>query len=78
MVTKKVLLIAGGIILVDYLIAQVNKPKIYIVDDKRNYNAQAVPPFGIYINKSQSDNVILIKHELAHWKQYKRTGAILE
>lgn len=77
MVNKKVLLIAGGIVLVDYLIAQVNNPKIYIVDDKQNYNAQAVPPFVIYINKSQSNNLLLIQHEMVHWKQYKRTGAII-
>ena len=77
MVNKKVLLVFGSVLIVDYLLAQVNKPKIYIVDNKKNYNAQVVPPFGIYINKSQSDNNLLLQHEMVHWKQYRRTGAIL-
>lgn len=77
MVNKKVLLIIGGVLLVDYLLAQVNNPKIYIVDDKKNYNAKVVPPFGIYINKSKSENSLLLQHEMVHWKQYKRTGALL-
>jgi hypothetical protein len=77
MVNKKALLIVGGVLLVDYLLAQVNKPKIYIVDDEKNYNAKVVPPFGIYINKSQSDNSLLLQHEMVHWKQYKSTGALL-
>ena len=42
MVNKKALLIVGGVLLVDYLLAQVNKPKIYIVDDEKNYNAKVV------------------------------------
>lgn len=77
MVNKKVLLVVGSVLIVDYLLAQVNKPKIYIVDNKKSYNAQVVPPFGIYINKSQSDNNLLLQHEMVHWKQYRRTGAIL-
>jgi hypothetical protein len=77
MVTKKVLLIAGGVILVDYLFAQINKPKIVYVDNRKNINASTIPPFGIYINKEQIHNNLLLKHELVHWEQYKRTGAII-
>ncbi|NDD83697.1 SET domain-containing protein-lysine N-methyltransferase [bacterium] len=77
MVNKKILLIAGGVILADYLFAQINRPKIVYVDNRKNINASTIPPFGIYINKEQVDNELLLKHELVHWEQYKRTGAIL-
>lgn len=77
MVKNKILYIVGGVLLADYLFAQINKPKIYVVEDNKNYNAKVVPPFGIYINKSQADNSKLLQHELVHWNQYKRTGALL-
>ena len=77
MVTKKILLIAGSVLLADYLLAQVNKPRIVYVENRKNINASTVPPFGIYINKEQIDNELLLKHELVHWEQYKRTGAII-
>jgi SET domain len=77
MVTNKILLIAGSVLLADYLLAQVNKPRIVYVENRKNINASTVPPFGIYINKEQIDNELLLKHELVHWEQYKRTGAII-
>ncbi|NDC96440.1 hypothetical protein EB077_14135, partial [bacterium] len=64
MVNKKILLIAGGVILADYLFAQINRPKIVYVDNRKNINASTIPPFGIYINKEQVDNELLLKHEL--------------
>ncbi len=42
-----------------------------------NYNAQTLPPFGIWVQKEDKDNKLLLKHELVHWEQYRKTGAII-
>lgn len=74
---KKVLII-GGILLIDYLIAQNNKPKIIVKKTlPNNYNAQTIPPFGIFVNEQNKENENLIKHELIHWQQYQKKGIIL-
>ena len=79
MKTKHILLTISGILLADYLIAKTStKPQIIIRKKlPYNYNAQTLPPFGIYIKESEKDNKKLIDHELVHWKQYNRSGAIL-
>jgi hypothetical protein len=41
-----------------------------------NYNAMTIPPFGIYILKSEVGNRELIRHELIHWYQYKKMGLL--
>lgn len=75
---KKKILIIGGILLVDYLIAQCNKPRIFVRKKlPNNYNAMTIPPFGIFISENEKDNEKLIAHEKIHWEQYKKTGAIL-
>ena len=35
-----------------------------------------LPPFGIYVLAERLTDSRLIKHELAHWSQYKRMGLI--
>jgi hypothetical protein len=35
-----------------------------------------LPPFGIYILKERFNEEALRKHELVHWSQYQRLGAI--
>lgn len=75
---EKIILGIGAVLLLDFLVAKVNKPKIFIVDNlPLNYNAQTIPPFGIYIKRNHSKNPKLIQHEMIHWKQYKKTGAII-
>ena len=64
------------IILIDWIIAKVNKPIIY-VGTTGNYNAKTIPPFGILINNNNINNKKLLAHELYHWQQYQQTGAIL-
>lgn len=41
-----------------------------------NYNAQTIPPFGIFILESQKENKALLDHELIHWRQYQEKGLI--
>jgi hypothetical protein len=79
MKTKNILLTIGGILLADYLLAKVNtNPQIIIKKNLPfNYNAQTIPPFGIYILETEKDNKKLLEHELVHWKQYNKSGAIL-
>jgi hypothetical protein len=69
----------AAILAADFLIAKANKnPKItYKEKLPFNYNAQTIPPFGITIQNQDKDNPLLLKHELAHWEQYRKTGAIL-
>jgi len=79
MKTKHILFGIGAVLAVDYLIARINKkPKItYKQKLPFNYNAQTLPPFGINIQNEDKNNQLLIKHELVHWEQYRKTGAIV-
>jgi hypothetical protein len=36
-----------------------------------------IPPFGIFIKKEFKGNNQILKHDLIHWKQYKRMGFIM-
>ena len=77
--TIKIFLIILFLILLDFLIARIYKnPKIFSIENsKMSYNAQTVPPIGIFIQKEDLENTMLHNHELIHWKQYRRTGAII-
>lgn len=78
MSTKNIIVGLGTVILVDYLIAQVNQPRIIIRDRlPYNYNAQTIPPIGIFVKREHANNAKLLQHELIHWQQYQKTGAIL-
>jgi len=51
-------------------------PIYFLKKIAKNYNARTIPPFGIYIKKSESGNKSLLEHELVHWKQYQEKGLI--
>ena len=72
------LFIGLGILVADYVLAQANKPK-FIIRKKLpyNFNAQTLPPFGIFIQEEDRNNQSLINHELKHWAQYQKTGALI-
>ena len=36
-----------------------------------------LPPFGIYILAEHIDSERLRRHEMAHWAQYQRMGAVM-
>jgi len=76
---RKVLKTVAVVVAVDYVLARLNQtPQIKYVDNLPfNYNAQTIPPFGIYIKKEHKDNALLLAHELEHWNQYRKTGALL-
>lgn len=69
----------GAVLAIDFIIARLNKyPKIYHKDRLPfNYNAQTLPPFGIRVQTEDKDNKLLLEHELVHWQQYRKTGAII-
>jgi len=74
---KKVVTYLIIIILIDYIIATVNSPKVsYVEKAFLRYNANTLPPFGIVIAEKHKENIAIHKHELKHWEQYQRTGAI--
>ena len=53
------------------------KPNVYYKKTlAKNYNAQTIPPFGIYILESEKNNINLLEHELIHWKQYQQKGLL--
>ena len=78
-VLKKPLIIFSSVVSIDYLISKFNtKPKVfYLKKLPKNFNAQSIPPFGIFVSKKEKDNQILLNHEKHHWKEYKKRGAIL-
>ena len=41
------------------------------------FRAMTIPPFGIFIKKEFKGNEQILKHDLIHWKQYKRMGFIM-
>lgn len=54
-----------------------NKTPIYYIDYiAANFNARTIPPFGIFIKKSEKNNTELLKHELIHWNQFKNLGLL--
>ena len=77
--TKRVLITVGVIGLIAMIVknehAKKNPPKIILREGGR-YNAQTLPPFGIFINKSQANNKALLEHELVHWRQYQKAGLL--
>lgn len=42
----------------------------------RKFDAITLPPFGIYVKEERMNNEGLIRHEMCHWEQYKRMGAV--
>lgn len=79
MKTQNILLAFTGLIIADYMFAKINTKPNFIIKDELpfNYNAQTIPPFGIFITKEQSHNKKLIEHEMTHWKQYNKMGSLL-
>jgi hypothetical protein len=79
MKTKDILLAIIIVLIIDYLIAKLNRfPKFeYKGKLPFNYNAQTLPPFGIIVQNGEKGNDLLISHELVHWEQYRKTGAII-
>ncbi len=76
--TLSIFIIIAIVFLVDLIIARFYKhpPFHYIKKSWMNYNAQTLPPFGIFIREDQAHNERLKKHELYHWEQYRRMGAL--
>lgn len=55
-----------------------NDPKIYYVKYLLPpFRAMTIPPFGIFIKLKYKGNEQILKHDLIHWKQYKRMGLIM-
>lgn len=51
------------------------QPKIYYVQwVVPSYRAITIPPIGIFVKKKCESDQKLLKHEIIHWKQYKRMG----
>lgn len=42
----------------------------------RHFDAITLPPFGIYVKAERMNDEILIRHEMCHWAQYQRMGAV--
>lgn len=78
--TSKVLVGIGALGLVALILknqsAKKAPPQIFYRKGNFRYNAQTLPPFGIYINESHKNNQALLKHELIHWKQYQDKGLL--
>ena len=77
--TSKALLVGGTLLVAHLIFRQYRKkePTIYYVDNvPLGFHAATIPPFGIYIQNNQMNNVELMKHELVHWKQYQRLGLV--
>jgi len=69
----------GSVVALDYLIAKVNtNPNVYYLNKlPNNFNAQSIPPFGIFISEKEKNNQILLDHEMNHWQEYNKSGAII-
>lgn len=40
------------------------------------FHGITLPPFGVYILLERLSSTRLIRHEMAHWQQYKRMGVV--
>ncbi len=67
----------GGITVYSILARYSKKIPVYYVDSiAANFNARTIPPFGIFIKKSESNNTELLNHEKIHWKQFQNLGLL--
>lgn len=55
------------------------QPKVYYISSNwlPVFRAIMIPHVGIFIKKEYKKDLILLKHETVHWKQYKRMGSII-
>lgn len=76
---KRLIIIILVIFLMDYILSFFNKNPFLFYKKSVfcNYNSHTLPPFGIVIQDSQKGNEALLKHELIHWEQYRKTGSFL-
>jgi len=44
--------------------------------NRGGFDAITLPPFGIYCKAERMDDHVLCAHEMCHWGQYQRMGAI--
>ena len=42
----------------------------------KKVQAITLPPFGMYANRDQLDDQLLLAHEHVHWAQYERLGLV--
>lgn len=52
-------------------------PVYYVDKIPFGYNGLMIPPFGIFIKKSEKENKDLLLHEVVHWKQFQNNGLLL-
>lgn len=81
MQTKHIVISAGilsALVLFIYTRRQRNNPAkvFYVKKLLGNYNAQTIPPFGIFIKEQHKNNSDLLKHELIHWQQFQQEGLL--
>jgi hypothetical protein len=69
-------ILSGFIIYSIYQKYRLNVPIYYVNSIAANFNARTIPPFGIFIKKSESKNLALLNHELKHWEQFKKLGLL--
>jgi hypothetical protein len=43
---------------------------------RTGYRGITLPPFGIFMAPGSESDTGLIKHEMVHWAQYQRMGAV--
>lgn len=69
--------IAGTVAIYNEVQKRRDVPPVYIRKSLNgNYNAQTIPPFGIFVREDQMHNDALLAHELVHWRQYQQRGLI--
>lgn len=67
-----------GFSIFSYYKRSLKEVPVYYVDYLPfGFNALALPPFGVFINKEHKYNKQLLAHELVHWKQFKENGLLL-
>ena len=40
------------------------------------FHGATLPPLGVYILAERLGDAVLVRHEMAHWAQYERMGAL--
>ena len=40
------------------------------------FHGVTLPPLGVYILAERLGDAVLVRHEIAHWAQYERMGAL--
>lgn len=73
---------AAGVALIAFTLAdnaqtKSSGPDVFICRLPFGFRGMCVPPIGVFIDERWAFDQTVLEHELAHWRQYQRSGSAI-